>query len=217
MTKKKKTTIALIAILSISVFSFTATAQVRDLGLDSILDQLPPNTASVWSDSATGNLLGIDLYGKWNTLFGLGLPTVVSGKATARNVGGGNEQVTINLHVRNAFCLGLNADRQPVLGYRPPDVTSGVGPAAIGDATAKFVMRPTPAGQFIFSLDPDKVESYFATITCDGLLRAASGYPEGTPGLGQTTQLAFIGTGCPIIIGGFCVPDERIQFIPTGN
>ena len=217
MNKKKKTTIALISIISIAVFSMAAQAQVRDLGIDSLLDQLPPNAASVWSDSATGNLLGIDLYGKWNTYFGLGLPTVVSGKVTARNVGGGNEQVTINLHVRNAFCLGLNGDRQPVLGYRPPDVTSGVGPAAIGDATAKFVMRPTPAGHFIFSLDQDKVESYFATINCNGLLRSSSGYPEGMPGFGHTTQVAFIGTGCPIVIDGFCVPEERIQFIPTGK
>ena len=217
MTTKKKTTIALIAILSISVFSLTAPAQVRDLGIDSLLDQLPPNAAISWNDPATGNILGIDLYGKWNSFFGLGLPTVVSGKVTARDVGGGNEQVTIILHVRNAFCLGLNGDFQPALGYRPTDVIDGVGPAATGDATAKFVMRPAPAGQFNFSLAQDKVERYFTTINCSGLLRAGSGYPEGTPGFGHTTQVAFIGTGCPIVIDGFCVPEERIQFRPTGN
>lgn len=103
MTTKKKTTIALIAILSISVFSQIAPAQVRDLGIDSLLDQLPPNAAISWNDSATGNILGIDLYGKWNTFYGLGLPTVISGSVTARDVGGGNEQVTIILRARNAF------------------------------------------------------------------------------------------------------------------
>ena len=216
MTTRKKTTIALIAILSISVFRLAAPAQVRDLGLDSLLDQLPPDAVMRWDDSA-GNILGIDLYGKWNTFYGLGLPTEISGSVTARDVGGGNEQVTIILHARNAFCLGVNAARQPVLGYRPLDVINGVGPAAIGDSTVKFVMRPAPAGQFNFSLAHDKIESFFGTENCSGLLRAASGYPEGTPGFGHTTQVGFIGTGCPLEIDGFCVPEERIQFRPTGN
>lgn len=213
----KQISIVLVAILSIFVFSLKAPAQVRDLGLDSLLDQLPPDAVIRWNDSATGNILGIDLYGKWNTFFGLRLPTVISGSVTARDVGGGNEQVTIILQTRNAFCLGLNSDRQPVLGYRPLDVLNSVGPAAIGNATTKFVMRPTPAGQFDFSLDHDKVESYFTTINCRGMLRAVSGYPEGTPGFGHTTQVAFIGTGCPLEIDGFCVPEERIEFRPTGN
>ena len=77
MATKNKTTIALIAILSVSVFSLTAPAQVRDLGIDSLLNQLPPDAVIRWDDSAD-NILGIDLYGKWNTFYGLGLPTEIS-------------------------------------------------------------------------------------------------------------------------------------------
>lgn len=215
--KTGNTTLLLLALL---VCGAVSRAEVRDLGIDTYLDQYPPNASQFWFDPATNDALRIDGYFKLNTFFNLGLPTTITGKVTARDLGDGTEQVTVALHVRNAFCQGLNfntAPATPLFGYSPPQVAAGIGPAGIGDTTYRLVYAPQPAGQFDAFGD---VDFWFGTARCEGVLRAGSGYPEGTPGFGQTTQTGVISPGVPVcdLLGGEdCFPAEKVQFKPLGN
>ena len=207
--------------VALSVFGTTSSAQVRDLGIDAFLDQFPPNASQFWIDPASNDAIRIDAYGKLNTFFDLGLPTTISGKVTARDLGDGTEQVTVLIHVRDAFCQGVNfntAPATPMFGYSPLQVVNDVGPAAIGDTTYRYVYAPQPIGQFdAFG----EQEFFFGTVSCRGVLRAGSGYPEGTLGFAQTTQTGLLATGvpggCPPERDADCFPAERVQFKPTGN
>jgi hypothetical protein len=208
--------------LALLISSTTLSAQVRDLGIDAYLDQfLPPNDSLFWTDPSNSNAIRIDAFGKLNTRFNLGLPTTVTGKVTARDLGDGTEQVTVLLHTRDAFCQGINfstAPPTPMLGFSPLQVVNGIGPAGVGDTTYRLVFAPQPAGQFDAFGD---LEIFFGTVTCNGLLRAGSGYPEGTPGFAQTTQTGLLATGvpggCPPEHDADCFPAEKVQFKPIGN
>ena len=207
--------------MALLVFSTSTPAQVRDLGIDAFLDQWGPVDSQFWSDPATNNLIRLDAYGKLNTFFDLGLPTTITGKVTARDLGDGTEQVTVALHARDVFCQGVNlgtSPSTPMFGYSPPQVAAGIGPAGIGDVFYRFVYAPQPAGQFDAFGD---LEIFSGTATCKGLLRAGSGYPEGTPGFAQTTQTGVLATGvpggCPPEHDADCFPAEKVQFKPIGN
>jgi hypothetical protein len=219
--KFKRVVITTFTGMAFALCTVVAPAQVRDVGIDAFLDQFPANASQFWSDPVNNNILRLDAYGKLNTFFNLGLPTTIFGKVTARDLGDGTEQVTVALHARNVFCQGSNlstAPATPTFGYSPPQVVAGVGPAGVGDVFYRFVYAPQPAGQFDAG---GELEFFFGTATCQGVLRAGSGYPEGTPGFAQTTQTGLLATGvpggCPPEHDANCFPAEKVQFKPVGN
>jgi hypothetical protein len=206
---------------TILLVNLATIGQVRDLGIAAFLDQLPANGSQTWIDPASSSFIRIDAYGRLNALFGLGLPTTVSGRVTARDLRDGTEQITVLLHSRNALCWGANAGTAPstpMFGYAPQGVVSGAGPAATGDVTTRLVYAPQPNGEFNIN---GEIENWFGTIRCDGTLRAGSGYAEGTPGFAQSTQVGLLSTGvpdgCPPEKDANCFPSEVVRFGQLGN
>ena len=221
---KHKTRKAWLLSLTVFVLGTVSPAQVREIPIEEFLAQFPPNYSEFWLDPANNNLIRIDSYGKLNTLFSLGLPTTITGKVTARDLGDGTEQVTVVLHARDAFCQGFNINTSPstpMFGYSPPQVVAGVGPAGIGDTNFRLVYGPQPIGEFNAFDDLPDLEFWAGSVTCQGLLRAGSGYPEGTPGFAQTRQTGVLATGvpggCPQEHDADCFPAEKVQFKPIGN
>ena len=223
MNKFRRSTISLLKMtflvsVAVSTVTISSPAQVRDIGLPAFLSQLAPNDAQAWSDPVSGNILVIDAYGKRNILLGLGLPTRITGKVTGRDLGDGTERVTVALKARDAICWGFDGNFTPAFGYSPAAVVNGLGPATLGDITYRIVYAPQPIGQFDAA---GGMETFFATATCDGVLRAGSGYTDGTPGFAQTTQTGLFSTGvpsgCPREGDADCFPAEKVQFKATGN
>lgn len=221
MNIRIRITVAILLSYSLAAFTITSTAQVRDLGMDAFLNQFTGNEHQSWFDPASNNFIRIDAYGRLNTVFNLGLPTLVDGRVTARDLGDGTEQVTVIGRSRNVLCWGSNLSTTPstpMFGYSPNGVISGVGPASVGETLYRLVYTPQPVNQFdAFG----EVEFWFGTATCKGQLRAGSGYAEGTPGFAQTTQTGLLSTGvptgCPQEHDADCFPAEKIQFKAVGN
>ena len=199
-------------------------AQTRQLPISYYLDKLSLTSFQGWFDPASENVLFIDQYGKLNTRFSLGLPTIVNGTVTVMSLRDGTEQVTVNIQTTNAICWGRSFDQGPrifvpAFGYRPTEVINQLGPASLGDSMQRIVYAPQLAGQF----NPRGAyfDRFTSTVRCDGLLRSGSGFPDGTEGFAQTTQVALfttgVPTGCPLEHDGDCFPAEHIQFKPTGH
>ena len=209
--------IAAAVVASFTLVAATTSAQVRDLGIDAVLNGIPPNSSLAWFDTESGNSLRIDAFGKVDHGFGLGLSTSIAGRVTAQDLGDGTEKVSAVINTRNAICWGFNDSFALAFGYRPGEVVGGVGPAAIGNTSMRLIYVPQPIGQF----DPlGELELIVATVSCQGELRAGSGYPEGTQGFAQSTQTGLLSTsvpqGCPKEGDANCFPAEKIQFKPSG-
>jgi len=214
--------------LSRSFFSFlaatiilvTATmvpAQTRQLPIEDYLALVPVQNQG-WQDPTTGDQIFIDAYGKVNSFFNLGLGTTVSGKYSVRNLSDGTQLVNVTLQTRNALCTGFTSAGQQAFGYTRLQVMGGLGPAALGTSTMRIQYAPQPIGSF----DPNGAqESIIATVHCDGLLRAGSGFAEGTPGTAKTTQTGLFNTGvpagCPPEQDGNCFAAEHVDFRPQGQ
>lgn len=202
----------------VAALTVSGSGQTQQLPASLYLDQLAPLEAVAWSDPVTGNYLVIDAYGKRNAFFGLNLGTTVDGNVRVTQLNDGTQRVAVLLQTRNALCYGFNGNNEPAFGYRAAAVISGFGPAATGSALTRLVYAPQPAGPVNFDWPLD---TQFTTLSCDGLLRAGSGYPEGTAGFAQTTQTGLFSTGapggCPLEKDADCFPAEKVQFKPTGN
>ena len=66
------------------------------------------------------------------------------------------------------------------------------------------------------------LEEVKTSVMCqNGELRAGSGFPEGTRGFAQTTQVGILSTGvptgCPPEKDGDCFPAEKVEFKPNGH
>lgn len=201
-----------------TVLIISGYGQTQQLPASVFLDQRSPNEAVAWSDPVTGNLLVIDAYGKRNAFFGLNLGTTVDGSVRVTQFKDGTQRVAVNLQTKNALCYGFNANIEPAFGYRSAEVVAGLGPAALGSALTRLVYAPQPTGPVNFDWPLD---TQFTTLSCDGVLRAGSGYTDGTPGFAQTTQTGLFNTGvpsgCPSEHDADCFPAEKVQFKPTGN
>jgi hypothetical protein len=218
---KRKLSRLVFSLLTASIMLTTATtapAQTQQLPIEDYLGLLAPTAYQGWADPTTGDTMFVDVYGKLNTVYNLNLNTTVTGKYTVRNLTDGTQQVSVTLHTRNALCYGVNIDNQLAFGYTRTQVVNQLGPAALGTATVRVEYAPQPIGPF----NPYGVqETSIATIKCDGLLRAGSGFAEGTPGFAQTTQTGLFNTGvpagCPPEQDGNCYPAEKVQFKPRGQ
>ena len=207
------------ALLGAMIFTLagTAVAQTQQLPITAWTSLLPSTAFSCWPDPESGNVLCFDTWGKRNSFFNLGLDTSVTGNVTVRDLGDGTQQVTIHVRTTNGICWGFNSNNQIAFGYTPLQVLNNVGPAALGHTTWRIVQVPQPVGP----VRPWPLESLMGTLSCEGLLRAGSGYPEGTEGFAQTTQVGLGDTGvpdgCPPEQDANCFPAEKVQFQPTGN
>ena len=216
--KLSRLVFSLLAALIILTTAPIARAQTQQLPINDYLGLLGPTAYQGWSDPSTGDVMYIDIYGKLNAFYNLDLNTTVTGKYSVRNLADGTQQVNVTFQTRNALCYGFNINNQLAFGYTRLQVMNQLGPAALGTATVRIEYAPQPFGLF----NPYGVqETSIATIRCDGLLRAGSGFAEGTPGFAQTTQTGLFNTGvtagCPPEQDGNCYPAEKVQFKPRGQ
>ena len=206
-----------IGLCLIAVMTVTAPAQTQQLPISTFLDQQAPNAALVWFDPVSGNTILFDAYGKRDALFGLNLGTTVDGRVSIQ-YHNDSQRVVVDLRTDNAFCSVFDANSEPAFGYKIPEILGGVGPAALGIGMTRFVYSPQPVGPIDFDGEMDAI---MTTISCKGQLRAASGYPEGTPGFAQTTQTGLFYTGvpggCPLEHDADCFPAEKVQFKAVDN
>jgi hypothetical protein len=225
MKKKTESTISIVKVLGLAAAAMLimasvgrTPAQTEQLPISAFLDLLPNTAFQSWFDPSNGNLLLIDAYGKRNAALNLNLGTTVDGRVTVMDLRDGTQRVTVHLQTRNAICWGFNEAFQPAFGYSPVAVRNNVGPAALGTSITRIVYEPQPVG----SIDVNwPIETYMGTVSCQGLLRAGSGFPEGTEGFAQTTQIGIFGTGvptgCPPERDASCFPAEKVQFKPLGT
>lgn len=208
------------SVLAASIILTAATmvrAQTQQLPIADYLALVPLQNQG-WQDPTSGDTIFIDAFGKVNSFFNLGLGTTVTGKYSVRNLADGTQLVNVTLHTRNALCTGFNSAGQQAFGYTRIQVVNQEGPAALGTSTMRIQYAPQPTGPF----NPNGAqESVIATVHCDGLLRAGSGFAEGTPGTAKTTQTGLYSTGvpagCPPEQDGNCFPSENIRFRPHGQ
>lgn len=172
---------------------------------------------AVWVDPVSGNAMIFDAYGYIDRRFGLELGTNVTGNVTVRNLGNGSQQVVVNIRTIDGLCWGYNPSSIH-FGFEPFEVLFGEGPAALGRGSLQITFEPQPAG-LIRPAWP--IQSIIGNVSCLGALREGSGYPEGTPGIAQTTQTGLLNTGvpggCPPEHDADCFPAEKVQFKPRGN
>ena len=224
---KSSKTCVLVAAVVASILSATrpAVAQVRRLPLSDFLGV--QSTQICWSDPVTGNALCFDLYGARAAANGLDLGTTFNGDVQINDLGNGRERVIVNWQTRNAVCAGFNANFDPTFGFFAVEIAGGA-PASLGDGHTIFQWtQPTGSGiptQAQIFDDPTGArvpEKVLTSVICHGQLRAGSGYPEGTPGLGQTTQTGLLRTGvpsgCPPEKDADCFPAEKVQFKANGH
>ena len=218
---KRKLSRLVFSVLAASIMLSAATiarAETQQLPINDFLNLLGPTASQAWQDPITGDLIRFDVFGKLNSFYNFNLNTTVTGRYTVRNLTGGMQQVSVTLQTRNALCYGFNVNNQILFGYSRLELLNGLGPAAIGSGTTRIDYAPQPSGSF----DPNgEQDTIFTTIKCDGLLRAPSGFTEGTPGFAQTTQTGLfntgVPTGCPLEGDADCFPAEKVQFKPRAQ
>jgi hypothetical protein len=224
MKSSKTCALVAVAVTSILLVARPAVAQVRHLPLN---DFLSVQFAQVcWTDPASPNVLCFDLYGARAAIFGLDLGTTFNGDVQINDLGNGRERVIVNWQTRGANCAGFT-DAGPALGYLPIEVAGGA-PPVLGDGHTIFQWTqptgsgmPTQAEIFDDPTGARVAEKVQTSVMCHGQLRAGSGYPEGTPGLGATTQVgnfhSGVPTGCPPEKDADCFPAEKVQFKANGQ
>jgi len=184
------------------------------LPVDDYLNVVPAGALQAWWDPQTGEEIVVDVYGKR----GLNPDTSVDGQVTISKAKKGTEKVVLHLHTKNALCYGFNAytgDKK--FGYNTSEIAAGAE-ANFGDMMMRAEWTKPEGAPLVYTVGWDRVET---TIMCDGVLRAGSGYPEGTPGFAQTTQTGLRLNGspdnCPPEKDANCFPAEKVQFKATGQ
>lgn len=213
--------------LGLLLFSTSALAQTRHLPISDFLNAQAAAQVTFWSDPITGGLLAFDTFGTRNAALGLNLFTSIGGDVAIRDLGNGTEQVSVDIHTRDAACWGF-VNGNPAFG-RTPAAIAGGAVASLGDENFHVdFIQPSGAplqtwNVIAFGGPPIVLLSVKTSITCqNGELRApGSGFPDGTPGSAHTTQTGNLSTGvpagCPPEKDGDCFPAERVQFKANGS
>ena len=228
MTTAKLSGMVLAGVFSFFLQTGSAFAQVVHLPLSEFIDvQVRANQIVTLTDAASGNSLIFDVYGARAAFFGLDLGTTLQGGVDIRDLRNGAERVTVNWQTQNAFCAGFNANGDPAFGRLAAAIAAGA-PASLGDAHT-IVEFTQPSGspiptqaELLNGVGGRVLEKVTTSIMCQhGELRAGSGFPEGTPGFAQTTQVGRLSTGvptgCPPEKDGDCFPAEQVNFKPNGQ
>lgn len=191
------------------------------------------NTVATWctqADALPNRCVAFDAFGKRAEAWGLDLGTTFAGSVMVRELADGTAHVSVVLRTKNALCWGGQWDEVlgryvDAFGYNAMLVSAG-NPASLGDGLTKleFTMpspdAPLPNyGQLMYIGDPDyPLLSANTEISCKGVLRIGSGYPDGTPGAAHIAQVMLLQQWykrelCP---AGDCWPTEVVNFWPTG-
>jgi hypothetical protein len=172
-------------------------------------------------DPESPSYLSFDAFGK---TVPLGDETTFEGSVTVRELADGRAHVLVILLTTNAACWGFDTGTwSPAFGYLPREVREGATPS-LGDGLfrAEFTMpaltTPLPTYGQLFTAGSGYVLLRLETmVNCRGVLREASGFPDGTPGAARTTQIYMPLTGGPAgCAAGDCWPSEKVVFWPTG-
>ena len=166
----------------------------------------------------------IDAWGRRADWFHLNVGTTIDGSVDVRPLENGRVLVSVTALTRNAICWGTQqagAGYVAAFGHNPGYLSTHLETAAsLGDALHKYVFSapadaPLPPNGAIGS-EGYPIESMSAVVNCSGVLRAGSGYPEGTPGKAHVTQEGWFTAGrtghCP---AGDCWPAEVVNFWPV--
>jgi hypothetical protein len=191
------------------------------------------NTVESWctqADVSPSRCVAFDAFGKRAEYFGFDLGTSFAGNVKVRELPDGTAHVSVLLRTTNALCWGGQWDDSlgryvDAFGYNGTLVSEG-NPPSLGDGLTKleFTM-PSPDAplpnyrQLMYIGDPDyPLLSASAEISCKGVLRSGSGYPDGTPGAAHIAQVFLLQQWykqelCP---AGDCWPAEVVNFRATG-
>lgn len=198
-------------------------AQTQKLPISVWVDLQSTGSYMFWTTESGDRNLSIDAWGKRAQFFGLNVGTTIDGSVTVRRLVDGKAQVTVHALTRNAICWGSQWDGaayQPAFGYTPRQIKDNGRPASLGDALHKIVFTmaspesPLPPPGELGSEDYP-VETWSAVVSCSGLLRAGSGYPDETPGKAHVTQQGLVKRYPGFCPAGDCWPAEVVNFWPT--
>jgi hypothetical protein len=151
-----------------------------------------------WTDPKNGFTAAIDALGQLdNGSFG----TIVQGSVSESPLPNGLADVKVVLHASNALMRAVDADFDLIFGYARGEVELGA-PPTLGDANLQVSFTNTAPGaplpdfaQLQFCPAPGQaLERLSIRAQASGPLRAASGFPEGTPGRLEVTQTGLLGT-----------------------
>ena len=184
-----------------------------------------------WFDPSTGDNILLDLDGRvatWVAMNGgpLHMPEF-QGRVTERLLADGRAEVHVRLRVTDAITYIWRDENDfidfpegpELFGYRASEIAAGA-PAALGNAwlTLKFI-HTDPGGPLpdfvLLAFDPEpgwEIISVTFHAAARGALREASGFPEGTPGIGSTQQVGLFTASTP---DGF--PVEWVRYRPIGR
>ena len=134
----------------------------------------------------------------------------------------------VNWQTNNAVCAGIDVNFDFAFGFFPFEIANGAPTSSLGDGHTIFQWTqptgsgmPTQAQIFDDPTGARVAEKVQTSVMCHGQLRDGSGYPEGTPGFGATTQVGNfhtgVPTGCPPEKDGDCFPAEKVQFKANGQ
>lgn len=184
-----------------------------------------------WYEPASAENIMADMDGRvamWVTANGgIAVAPQISGTVIERVLPDGRAEVRVNLTFRNAITyVWLDLDNfadfpngPELFGYRASEIVQGA-PAALGDGSFRITfIQPEPGAPL-----PDLTQLAFAPeegqeiisvafhAQAHGPLRGASGYAEGTPGMGATQQIGVFQASTP---DGY--PVEWVSVKPVGN
>jgi hypothetical protein len=209
-----------LCMLVISAMSF---GQVQQLPISAYLDQVPIDWwwfDNGWTSAKNDNFLFFDVYGVIAQEISSDFGTTFDGKVTIRELADGRARVSLVIHTKNALCFGYQGDWNYAFGNDPNEVIDEGRVASLGEGTlTKTYTIDSPESPLIDLEDPyANLESTTAVINCSGVLREATGFPEGTPGRAHVTQqglfLNEVPKNCP---AGDCWPVETVDFKPVGQ
>jgi hypothetical protein len=158
----------------------------------------------VFVDRSTGNQIVLDYNGIAAAYLrangGPDLGTTFSGTVTERVLNDGRAQITVVLHTESALTFVDDVTAPAFgtvirLGATPAQVLAGA-PVALGSSTIRLTyIAPEPGmplvdlGVTLFEPDTYEVVKFGFQAQAEGVLHAASGYPEGTVGLVRAKEL----------------------------
>ena len=154
----------------------------------------PDSWYAIWPDYA--GLAAAWVYDETGGAVDVG--TIITGKITERVRVDGTALIHITMKTSNAIFYGLNWDTwDPLFGYSPQEVAwDGMEPAlGTVNMNIKFVMpepgMPLPDLIEVSFFPEENMYLEFMSVKCkaQGVLREATGYPEGTWGKARVTQV----------------------------
>ena len=197
-----------------------------DAGVCLLFDP-PVQNFVVWRDPS-GVCLSIDYAGVAKAWLeqasggAISLPTTIDGTISERSLDDGTTEIHVRLHTTGALTWAGECfpGGNVYFGYRAADVLAGAEPA-LGESVLDLVFINHAPGAplpdlFEMMILPDatqELSSMTFRATASGVLHAAYGVAEGTPGVALVVLISRTGTSAP----GAGVPIARVELRPLGH